>query len=147
MIDFYDINNPRATKLANDINDTISFIETVDNRKSEEAKFSLTNSRGETTDDVTKYTRLRDFGVSIRNGTRTIDEVEEILNDMENDILNLTNRQVRNERKQIKKEVINNVERVYSALDDKIKGFKKGYIFMNTPQEIVEESEEVKKKT
>ena len=52
---------------------------------------------------------------------------------MENDILNLTNRQIRKERKQIKLDVIKNVERVYNSLDDIIKGFKKGYIFMNTP--------------
>ena len=31
-IDFCDINNPEARKLVNSINDTISFIETVDNK-------------------------------------------------------------------------------------------------------------------
>ena len=58
---------------------------------------------------------------------------------------NLINRQVRRERKQVKENVITNVGRVCDALSDIIKSFKRGYIFMNRPKEIVEESEKDKK--
>ena len=94
-IDFYDINNPEATKLVNNINDTISFIESADNKNPGEAKFSLTNSRGETIIDLTKYTRIRDFGVSVRDGRRTIEEAEEFLSDMESDMMDLRNAKTR----------------------------------------------------
>ena len=43
-----------------------------------------------------------------------------------------------------KEEVLKNVERVYESLEDIIKEFKTGYIFMNKPLKIVEESEKPK---
>ena len=50
-----------------------------------------------------------------------------------------------NKEKKIKDDVINNLEKVYDALNDTIKGFKRGYIYMNRPREIAEKSEEDKK--
>ena len=97
-IDFYHINNPKARELGNSINDTISFIDEVDNKKIGEAKFSLTDSRGNTVGDFTKYTRLRNFGTSVRDGRRTIDEAEDFLNNMEKDIIDFRKVNVRKER-------------------------------------------------
>ena len=100
-IDFYDINNPEARKLVSSINDTVSFIEGVDNKKLGEPKFSLVNSKGEAIADLAKHTRIINFGTSIRDGGRTIEEAENYLNDMEKDMMDIRSASVKKERKEI----------------------------------------------